>query len=114
MDINRKKRLLEEYRNRRPEMGVISFRCKYTGERFLGFSMDTKADFNSNRFKLSAKGHPNKLLQNLWDEYGESGFELSVIEILEYDSPDDDHSRKLATLLALCFANDPKARRIWR
>ena len=53
MDTKRKKELLQQWKNRRPEMGVISFRCKKTGESFLGISKDTKADFNSNRFKLS-------------------------------------------------------------
>ena len=41
MDIKRKKELLEAYRNRHPEMGVISYRCKETGELFLGISNDT-------------------------------------------------------------------------
>lgn len=46
MDTKRKKELLQQWKNRRPEMGVISFRCKKTGESFLGISKDTKADFN--------------------------------------------------------------------
>lgn len=57
MNIQRKKELIEEWKNRRPEMGVISFRCKATGETFLGISKDTKADFNSNSFKLSTGKH---------------------------------------------------------
>jgi hypothetical protein len=54
MDIKRKKELLESYKNRHPEMGVISYCCKETGEIFLGISKDTKADFNSTNMKLSA------------------------------------------------------------
>lgn len=46
MDIKRKKELLEAYKNRHPEMGVISYSCKETGEVFLGISKDTRADFN--------------------------------------------------------------------
>ena len=42
MDTKRKKELLEAYKNRHPEMGVISYRCKETGEVFLGISKDTK------------------------------------------------------------------------
>lgn len=34
MDMKRKKQLLEEYKNRRPEMGVISYRCLATNESF--------------------------------------------------------------------------------
>ena len=44
----------------------ISIRCKTTGDLFLGISKDTRADFNSNRFRLSANGHSNRQLQELW------------------------------------------------
>ena len=66
MDIKRKKELLGAWKNRRPEMGVISIFCKTTGDLFLGISKDTRADFNSNRFRLSANGHSNRQLQELW------------------------------------------------
>ena len=57
-DAARKKQLLEEYKNRRPEMGVIALTCRQTGESFLGASKNTQADFNSLCFKLSARGFP--------------------------------------------------------
>ena len=69
MDIKRKKELLEAYKSRHPEMGVISYRCKETGEVFLGISKDTKSGFNSNNMKLAANWHPNKRLQELWNKY---------------------------------------------
>ena len=68
MDTKRKKELLEAYKNRHPEMGVISYRCKETGEVFLGISKDTKSDFNSTNMKLAANWHPNKRLQELWNK----------------------------------------------
>lgn len=34
MDMKRRKELVEIYKNRHPEMGVISYRCKETGEAF--------------------------------------------------------------------------------
>ena len=70
MDTKKKKELLQQWKNRRPEMGVISFRCKKTGESFLGISKDTKADFNSNRFKLSGGGaseqKTDRALESVW------------------------------------------------
>lgn len=114
MDIKRKKELLEAYRNRHPEMGVISYCCKNTGESFLGISKDTKADFNSTSVKLAANWHPNKRLQELWNKYGQDGFELSVIKVLKYDDPHEDHTAKLEGLLEQCFTADPTAGRIWR
>lgn len=47
MDMNRKKQLMEDYKNRHPEMGIIAFKCRETGEIFLGTSKDTKADYNT-------------------------------------------------------------------
>ena len=85
MDTKRKKELLEAYKNRHPEMGVISYRCRETGEVLLGISKDTKSDFNSTNMKLAANWHPNKRLQELWNKYGSEGFELSVIKVLKYD-----------------------------
>lgn len=113
MDKRRKKELLEMYKNRHPEMGVISYHCKGTDDVFLGISTDTKADFNSINMKLSAKMHPNKLLQELWNKYGLEGFELAVVKVLKYDDPHKDHTEKLESMREECFADNPNARKIW-
>lgn len=114
MDRNRRKQLLEEYKYRKPEMGVVSFRCIETGESFLGISKDTKTDFNSQRARLDINYHPNKRLQELWNRYGAEGFELSVVKILKYDSPDDVHTQDLEALRDKCLSEDPQAAKIWR
>lgn len=114
MDMKRKKQLLEEYKNRRPEMGVISYRCIATNESFLGISTDTRVGFNSNNVKLASNYHPNKRLQELWNLYGMEGFELSVMKVLKYENPDDDHTSKLEALREQCLILDKQARRIWR
>lgn len=114
MDTKRRKELIENYKNRRPEMGVISYRCKETDEEFLGISKDTKSDFNSTNLKLSANLHPNKRLQELWNKYGEEGFELTIAKELKYEDPLEDHTEELEELRELCLAANPKARKIWR
>ncbi|WJH35818.1 GIY-YIG nuclease family protein [Paenibacillus sp. CC-CFT747] len=114
MDTQRKKQLLEEYKHRRPEKGVISYRCLATNESFLGISKDTKADFNSTSAKLAANYHPNKRLQELWTHYGRGGFELSVVKTLKYDNPAVDHTAELEAMREQCLAQDKQARRIWR
>ena len=76
-------------------MGIISISCKPTGDLFLGISKDTRAEFNSNRFKLSIKRHANKQLQELWDRYGENDFEYSVVEVLQYENLEDDPTDNL-------------------
>lgn len=114
MDIKRKKQLLEEYENRNPDMGVISFRCIKTDETFLGISKDMPADFNSNKFKLQMNSHPNKKMQELWNKYGEIGFEIMVVSTLKYEDPKANHSKELEALREKCFQSNPKAERIWR
>ena len=71
MDIKRRKELLSAYKNRHPEMGVISFHCRTTGEAFLTIASDTTARLNRVHFQLSAGQCPNKRLQELWTRYGE-------------------------------------------
>lgn len=83
MDIKRKKELIQSWKDRTPEMGIISFKCMSTGEEFLAISRDIKADFNSNRFQLNLGKHPNKNLNNIWKKYGEDDFKLYVVEELE-------------------------------
>ena len=114
MDKAQRKAMVEQWKLRRPEMGVISIRCKATGEAFLGASKDTKADFNSNRAKLSMGSHPNKRLAALWEQYGEEGFEWSVLKILDYENPEDDHTAELEKLREQCLAADEKAVKIWK
>ena len=112
MDMKRKMELLNEWKNRRPEMGLIAITCKSTGEMFVDISTDTQFAFNSHRFKLSANFHPNKRLQQLWQQYGENGFDYAVVKILKYENKDDDQTEKLKLLLEEYLPHTPQARRI--
>lgn len=114
MDKERRKQLIEAYKNRQTEMGVISYRCKVTGESFLGISKDTRVDFNSTNVKLNSGYHPNKRLLELWKQYGAEGFECCVLRVLKCENPIEDSKEKLEQLREQCFAENPKARRIWK
>jgi hypothetical protein len=114
MDIKRKKELLAAYNNRRPEMGVISFKCSAADETFLTTAADIPAKFNRIRFQLSAGNCPNKRLQELWTQYGPDAFEFQVVKRLEYDDPKENHEEELDTLCELCLLENPGARRIWK
>ena len=112
MDIKRKKELLNEWKMRRPEMGIISISCTATGNQFLGISKDTKADLNSNRFRLSVNLHANKQIQKLWNEHGEQQFLFSVVKTLEYKDQPEEQTEKLLALLEKCQLDMPQAGRI--
>lgn len=113
--MDRKKQLLMKYKHRKTEMGIISFGCVPTKDSFIGFSQDTKAYINSNRFKLEANLHRNAALQKLWNEYGEPAFEVGVIEVLPYDEKDkekEDYTKELEATCNRHLRNIEKARRI--
>ena len=114
MDTKRKKELLESYKNRDPEMGVISFQCSRTGESFLAPATDIPAKFNRIRFQLSAGNCPNKRLQELWTQYGEGAFTLQIVKQLEYDDAKEDHTEELEPLFELGLLEQPNASRIWK
>lgn len=114
MNATRRKELLEGYRNRRPEMGVISLRCTAIGEAFLDISQDTRVSFNSVRTKLESGYHPNRRLRELRKQYGQSGFECSVIKTLSYEDPHENQTAKLEALRSKCLAQDPLAQKLWK
>lgn len=109
MDQSKRKELLQNYKNRHPEMGIISYRCIETNQSFICISRDTKASFNRSSFDLLMGTHKNAALQKLWKQYGKENFELSVLKVLTYDQREDDHDRDLQNLLTLCLEADPSA-----
>lgn len=113
MDQKRKE-LLQQYKDREVEMGVIFFRCVSTGEVFFGVSQDTRADLNSARFKLSAGNHPNRRMQQLWNQYGPEGFLSGVEAVLERKDPTEDPAPLLEAMRDKLLAADPTADKIWR
>jgi hypothetical protein len=117
MDENKKKLLLLKYKYRKPEMGIIYYKCISTGDIFIGISKDTKADINGNSFKLRGNLHPNHILQKMWNDYGMDNFEIGVLEVLPYDEKDkdkdkDDYTKELESLYECKSRNLPNAGRI--
>lgn len=114
MDAQRRRALLEQYKNRRPEMGVVCLRCTQTGDSFFKPSRDTRVDFNSLRAKLNSGLHPNRRLTELWKRHGPEGFEWSVPEVLDYGDPQEDYSEELELMCRRCMDRETKAALIWK
>lgn len=117
MDEQRKRELKEEYRNSRPSMGVLSFRCEPTGESFLLASRNILGDTNGVMFKLNSGYHPNRHLLELWKRYGEEDFSVEVLEGLDYrEGMDDpaDYKDELEQLRDLCLERDKNASLLWK
>lgn len=107
MEKDKRKEMIQEYRDRKPEMGIIAIRCNKTDDIFYGMSTDTRADYNGNRFKLNLNSHPNKQLQKLWNEHGEDSFDISLAEELEYDDPHADYKDDLIEMLQSLLESTP-------
>lgn len=112
MKEDRRKELRENYKNRRPDMGVLQITCTASGDSFLFVSKDTATGFNRHRFQLEAGMHPNKTLSALWKQHGAAGFEYQTAGLIQYDDPTEDQSKKLDALLENCLAEIPGARRL--
>lgn len=102
-----KKELKQEYKQLKPEMGVYAYKCKSTGKMYLGYGQNIKGDINSITFQLNLGNFYSNAksgLQEDWKKFGASGFEISVLEILEYsqEASKTDYQADLRALRDCC------------
>lgn len=104
MDRTRRKELLEQYKQMKPDMGVYMFKSINTNTVYLGCDKNIKATINGDRFKLNANSHRNKKLQKDWNENKEENFVIKVVQLLEYDKDESktDYSEDLKILREIC------------
>ena len=102
--MERKKELKEQYKQMRSEMGIFAVRTKDGKKYFLETTQNLKGKINSTRFQLQLGSHPNKEMQNYWNQIGEDNFIIEVLEKLEYDKDDElktDYSEELSIMKML-------------
>lgn len=107
-----KKELRAAYKERPQETAIIFVTCGETGDMFLTDAIDAPAAFNRMRFQLSSGLYPDKRLQALWNQHGESAFEFGVLQRLDPSDADADIAEELETLLDLCLAEHPEATKL--
>ena len=114
MDREKRKQMIYEYKNRTPEMGILSYKCVQTNEIFLSEANDIKAKINSNNVKLNSNSFPNKYLQELWNKYGSDNFQIKVYKYLELKTEEDKQNaaKKLEELLENSLREIPEAKRM--
>lgn len=98
--MDRKKELKMQYKQMKPEMGIIMVRAKSGNKYFLQGTQNLKAMMNRIIFQLDSGGHPNRELQKAWQELGKDSFSFEILEKLEYDKDESktDYSDDLALL----------------
>ena len=112
MDQAERKALISAWKERHPEMGVVSVTCTAAGDQFYDVSRDTATWFNRHRFELNANRHRNKRLQELWNAYGEAGFAFATVHALTYEKAEDVRAGDLKELLELCLLENPNAKKL--
>jgi hypothetical protein len=97
---HRRKQLLEQYKQMKPDMGIFWIRSKASKKCFLETSQNLKGKMNRTRFQLDAGNHPNQELQRDWKQSGPDQFEFEILELLQYDKDESktDYSEELAIL----------------
>lgn len=90
-----RKELIRKYKDTPRPMGVYRVRNKTNGKTLIGTSLDHNAALNRHRAQLRMGGHPNRELQDDWNEMGPDVFEFEIIDTLspselpDYDPTDD-------------------------
>ena len=106
MDKLKRKELLQQYKEMKPEMGVYMFKSIKTDTVYLGYDKNIKATINGNKFKFKLKlnSHKCKKLQQDWNENKEENFEIKIVEILPYDKDESkvDYREELKILREMC------------
>lgn len=80
--MDRKKELKQLYKEEPKLAGVFQIRNAKNQKLFIKSSVNLKA-INRQQFQLKHGSHPNKMLQNEWNEYGSEAFEFEILEIIK-------------------------------
>lgn len=97
---DRKQELKQLYKEVKSEAGVYQIRNKENGKVLVASTMNIKT-MNGKKFMLQHGSHPNRELQNDWNELGADAFEFEVLEVLENkDEPAFDAKAALEKLEA--------------
>lgn len=98
--MDRKKELKEQYKNMKPDMGILMVKNEKNNKCYVEGTQNLKAKLNRIRFSLEFGSFPVRDLQEEWKAYGEQSFTFQVLEQLEYDKDETrtDYSDDLAIL----------------
>jgi len=83
MEKQRRREIVQAYKERKPQVGVFQVRCAVTGETWIGPSRALDTQQNGIWFSLRMGGYRSKTLQAAWNAHGQEAFELSVVERFE-------------------------------
>ena len=84
--LNRKQ-AIREYKERVVPRGIFAIKCTPTGRAWVDSSPNLGVARNRIWFGLRLGNHPNRALQEEWNQQGEDAFTYEVLETLEPETP---------------------------
>jgi len=96
MKRERRRQLVNDYKERKVARGIFAVRCPASGEGWLGIGRSLDNMRNGIWFALRLGTHPCKSLQAAWNAHGEESF---VYEVVEEVGGDDMTPYMLQSLL---------------
>ena len=88
MSRERRRELIREFKEQTVTAGVVAVRCTATNEAWVVASRNIERQQTSLWFSLRLGGHPDRSLQQAWDQHGEDAFTLEVLEQIDGELPD--------------------------
>lgn len=94
-----RKALTRAYKDNPRPAGIFAVTNTATGRILLGPTPDLPGMLNRQRFQLEMGSHPDKELQQDWNELGAQSFEIGVLDTLDPgDDATTDVTQELKTL----------------
>ena len=79
-DAARRRDLVRQYKERKPEIGVFAVRCTVTGEVWVAASRNLGSARNPIWMSLRLGSHRNRAMQDAWTAHGADSFTFEVLE----------------------------------
>jgi hypothetical protein len=87
MDNARKKELAREYKEKKQVFGIYAVRCEAASKAWVAASRNLDREQSRTFFILRSDGHPNKDLQTLFKQHGETAFSFEALEQVTDENP---------------------------
>lgn len=84
-----KKDLVFQYKNKEPQIGVFQIKNVKNGKVFIESASNLDKIWNRHHFQLNMGGHPNKRLQQEWNQFGEQAFTFEILSELKVEEGRD-------------------------
>jgi hypothetical protein len=96
----------KEYRQTRQPMGVYRVRNLQNGKSYIGFATNLQARLNRLKFELKYGIHVNAELLGEWRSFGESAFEIEVLDVLDHSEKKTENDTEALQVLAEMWVRD--------